>query len=565
MKKILAILATVAAFVTFATSTQASASTLSEDTASMLGAMKSVYGARYAPAAWKKQYTGYDLGVEYNKALSTLAAKSTLSIQESRSIFNDFIYAMKDYHVSISYIATEQATLPITVRGAEGRLFLVYVDRTKLSQTSFPFNVGDELVAIDGVPATQVVDQLQALFTSNVSETDRSQAELRLFSRRASRGMPVPKGPITLTFLRKGDSKQASIQLIWDYAPERIPSRGDVFQNRLGLNFPFAVGSKFNPEMSVTVDEAGPSAAENPFTLGTRQSFMPSLGSKIWESPSDNAFHAYLYKDDDGKMIGYIRIPSYSPAGGTVKAVADFAQIIPHLEANADKLVIDQVNNPGGSVFYLYALVSMLNDQPVSTPRHRMAISQADVLEALQNLDQLKNINTEEDVQKNLPANMFGGYPVTLQLVRFIQSYSQFYVDEWAAGRKLTNPYWIAGVDHINPAAIRFTKPILLLVNELDFSGGDFFPTIMQDNKRVTVMGTRTAGAGGYVIDVSIPNNVGISSFRITESIAERISGQPIENLGVTPDVPYTITAEDYQTNFAPYVKAVKAALRNLK
>lgn len=562
MKQLRFLTALLAAFT--ASATFAHASTLKEDVASTLGAMTSVYSARYAPAGWKKQYAGYDLGTEYNKALTTVSSKSSLSIAETRSIFNDYIYAMKDYHVAISYIATEQATLPLTVRGAEGRLFLVNIDRTKLSETSFPFNVGDELLSIDGTPASQVVDQLQAIFTTNVPETDRAQAELRLFSRKASRGMPVPKGPLTLTFLRKGAQKPTSIQLIWDYVPERIPARGDLFHARSPLQLPFTLGSKFNPQMNVATESESPNAAENPFSLGSRQSFMPELGAKIWESPADNAFHAYLYKDEAGKTIGYIRIPTYSPGIGTVKALADFAKLVPELEANAEALVIDQVNNPGGSVFYLYALVSMLNDQPVSTPRHRMAISQSDVFEALQNLDQLKDIKTEEDVRKNIPAETFGGYPVSLQLVRFLQSYSQFYVDEWAAGRKLTNPYWIAGVDHINPAAVTFTKPILLLVNELDFSGGDFFPTIMQDNKRVTVMGTRTAGAGGYVIDVSIPNNVGVGSFRVTESLAERVSGQPIENLGVTPDIPYSMTAEDYQTNFAPYVKAVKAALQNL-
>jgi Peptidase family S41/PDZ domain len=537
----------------------AQASTLNEDVTNMLSAMKSVYSTRYAPIGWKKQYAGYDLGVEYSKAVNTASTKSALSIAETRPIFNDFIYAMKDYHVSITYIATEQASLPLMVRGAEGRLFIVFIDRSKLSETAFPFAIGDELIAIDGIPANQVVDQVQATYTPNVAETDRAQAEIRLFNRRASRGLTVPNGPVTLTIKRKGAAAPSSVQLVWDYVPEKIPARGDLMHGTLN----FASGSKFHPQMSVDLDSS-PSAAENPFNLGTRQSFMPALGRKIWESPADNSFHAYLFQDDNKKIVGYVRIPSYSPAGGTAKAALDFAAIIPHLEANAESLVIDQVNNPGGSVFYLYALVSMLSDRPMATPRHRMAISQSDVAEALTTLEQLKAINTEDDVKKFIPADYLSGYPVTLETVRFMQSYAQFIVDEWTQGRKLTKPYWIAGVDHINPSPVRFTKPILLLVNELDFSGGDFFPTIMQDNQRVTVMGTRTAGAGGYVVDVSVPNNVGIATFRVTESIAERVTGKPIENLGVTPDIGYSLTAEDYTSNFAPYVKAVKDALKSI-
>lgn len=537
----------------------AAQATLSDDVASMLSSMKTVYSAYYAPAAWKAKYAGYDLGAEYSKAITAATAtKTPLTMKQSRVIFKDFIYAMKDYHTSISFTATESATLPIAARGAEGRLFLVAIDRSQLSDTAFPFDLGDELMTIDGVPADKVVDSLQNSFIANVTATDRATAEMRLFARRAARGFTdIPQGPVTLGIRRAGETATSYVQLLWNYTPEKITPRTDVV--------PFAHGSRrnslFNPQMNIDADLMMDNASA--FDLGSRTSFMPRLGTKIWESPKDSTFDAYIYQNDDHKLIGYVRIPNYTPDDAD-KAVAEFAQTIARMEKITDSLVIDQVNNPGGSVFYLYALAGILTDKPLATPRHRMAIAQADVLDAYSTLDSLKNIKSEDDLAKNPGASDFGGYPASYSLVQFTRSYAQFIIDQWGMGHKLTDPYWIGGVDQINPNPVHYTKPILLLINELDFSGGDFFPTIMQDNKRVTVMGTRTAGAGGYVNDVSVPNNVGVASFRVTQSIAERVTGNPIENLGVTPDIVYTMTANDYATGFAPYVKAVKAALKSI-
>ena len=193
-----------------------------------------------------------------------------------------------------------------------------------------------------------------------------------------------------------------------------------------------------------------------------------------------------------------------------------------------------------------------------------MAITQADVFSALPQIDQLTAVKNDADAQKAFAPTDTDGYPASYEFAQFNLSYARFLVSEWNAGRKLTTPYWIAGVDHINPAATHYTKPILLLTNHLDFSGGDFFPATMQDNKRVTILGSRTAGAGGYVADIQVPNNIGVDKFRSTESIAERVNLNPIENLGVTPDIQYEMTADDFANNYASYVKTVQTAVSAL-
>jgi hypothetical protein len=201
----------------------------------------------------------------------------------------------------------------------------------------------------------------------------------------------------------------------------------------------------------------------------------------------------------------------------------------------------------------------MLTDQPLQTPLHRMSITQAEVLEARNLINELKNIKNDDDARK-LSIDMHG-YPVSYELIQFILSYSHMIVSEWQAGHTLTKPYWISGINHINPNRTHYTHPILLLTNHLDFSGGDFFPTILKDNQRVTILGTRTAGAGGYVVNLNIPNNLGIDYFGVTESLAERVNGNPIENLGITPDIIYEMTPTDYQSNFAPYVTKINMAV----
>ena len=116
---------------------------------------------------------------------------------------------------------------------------------------------------------------------------------------------------------------------------------------------------------------------------------------------------------------------------------------------------------------------------------------------------------------------------------------------------------------HPNPNGT-YTKPILLLVDELAFSAGDFFPAILQDNNRATIFGTRTAGAGGYVTGGKVNNRLGVMGYHLTGSMAVLSDDSPIENLGVTPDVQYTITPDDYENNYRGYVAAVQSVIESM-
>lgn len=522
--------------------------------------MKAVYSAQYAPAGWKKKYANYDLNEQFTKDLALVSNDKNFTMEASRSVFKDFIYSMRDYHTSISFISTESASLPFAVKSADDRFFIVYIDRAKLSESSFPFHEGDELVTFDGQTAKDAVAAIQNEFIQNVPETDKALAEIYLTRRSLARGLHVPHGPVMVGIKRHGTDKVVNKELIWDYVPEQIAPRSPTtsFAQDDGLDKP-RPASIFHPVMSVVHEKV-----ETPYDLGARKTFTPDLGVKLWETGDDNEFYAYTYMTPERKIVGFVRIPEYM-ANDYDKAVSDFAKIIQRFQSTTDAMVIDQVNNPGGSVFYLYTLASMLTDQPLHTPLHRMAITQKDVLNAL--TTKLLWQKVTNDAQAKATVALDGGadgYPVDYEFARFTVNYAQFIIDQWTLGKTLTEPYWIGGVNQINPAPIHYTKPILVLTNHLDFSGGDFFPATLQDNGRIKILGSRTAGAGGYVLDQQLSNNVGIASFRVTGSIAERLNGNPIENLGVKPDYDYEFSADDYTGNYISYVKAIKSALADM-
>jgi len=532
----------------------------------MLSLWESIHGSfttLYAPKEWRQTHRNWDLEAENQKMVSLIQTNPKMKVKTFQSHLKKFFASTKDYHVDYEFISTEKSSLPIEIKGDGSRYFLAWIDRKKLSEETFPFEVGDEVMTFAGIPILDAITDLKKEMGSNVSETDEALAQLYLTHRTGKRVMRVPFGPVTLGFKRNGGDQIVEHQMVWNHTKELInydvltsnnkfSSKADKILNRFKMNSPLeSTLASWKREN------------KNPWELGARKSFLPDLGDRIWESDKDNHYDAYIYLSENKELIGYIRIPTYSASADEVE---EFKTIIEKMESLTDKLVIDQVNNPGGSVFYMYSLLSMLTDTALYTAREHMAITQSDIKEAVLDLPKLEKIKTVEQAQKYMEVESLDGWPVDLTFIAFLKAYYQFIIDEWNEGRFLTKPWYIWGVDKINPhSEVTYTKPILLLINEMDFSGGDFFPAILQDNQRVTILGTRTAGAGGYVLEVEVPNRMGLSGWSLTGSLAKRVNDQPIENLGVKPDIEYKLQADDFQNDYRGYVKAIKKALKNLK
>jgi hypothetical protein len=542
-----------------------------------LDSIRNIFEVKYAPKFWKYQFAQWELDQSINEAKNRVANHPAPSLKECQIAVRDFFNSVRDYHVGVRFYSTETASLPFIIKGAEDRYFVCFVDNDQLSFWQFPFEEGDEILTFGNRPIHEVIQELRVKeFGDNTIETDQALAELSLTHRRGDLGQTIPRGEIEIVGMKRGEDFTRSVTLTWNYTPEKIKDF-----SKLGLktnSFSALCEADKNKDLDSLLSKSqffqkvmvaslwektyvGGFSELNKHSLGARTSFIPSLGRKIWRSSSDAVFDAYIFETASGKKIGYLRLPHYM---GDEEELKEFGITMNLFQRRTDALILDQINNPGGSVFYLYALASTLTDRPLFAPKHHIAMTQEEIFVANLLLPYLEQV-TNDETARDMLGDTIGGYPVDYRFVRIMIDFCHFLIDQWEQGKIYSEATHLFGVDEIRPhAQYRYTKPVLVLINSLDFSGGDFFPAILQDNQRATTLGTRTAGAGGYVLSTEFPNHTGMKSFVMTGSLAERINQQPIENLGIIPDIHYELTATDLQENYKEYVQVILETVESL-
>lgn len=566
---------------------------IKQDMLRYLDGLEYNFGVQYAPADFKAKMHHWDLDAQFQTARDKVQKATQITVEEFQPIVRDIILSCRDYHVSMYVDTAEKATLPFTVQdvgeGKDRKYFVVSVDKKAAGKTDLPFGPGAQVVEFDGKPIADAIEELRPQISIGTGPTDYALTAADLTSRSAEKAVQVPKGPVSLTVIDEAGHRKVC-HLEWDYTPEEHPTPavfGGIGKTESAVPLHKIISGSKRKAVATKNDatrdsilkssmdnmsymsrkELEANRSDDPFSLAARRSFVPRLGKVIAEGDAKFPFDWYVYENAQGKMIGYIRIPDYMPDDAK-ESVAVFASLMQEMQKNTDALVIDQVNNPGGSVLYLAALASCLTDRPLETPKHHMAITQKSVQQA----EEIEKISKEilaspnpDKLAKKLLGPSVEGYPVTKEFIKNNLTFAENILREFDAGHQVTAPSNLEGVDDIEPypeKKCRYTKPIVFLTNERCFSGGDFMPAILQDNKRATIFGARTAGAGGFVNEISTENLLGIDSIHVTGSLAERATGgKPIEEYGVTPDVPYAVSEEDIHTKFAPYADAVNAAV----
>lgn len=530
----------------------------------------------YAPMQWK-QTLGWDLESEFNKAKNQILEIPDISIKKFHQILRRFLGTARDYHVDVLFYSTEEATLPFTIKGAQGRYFIDWIDSVRLPSSHFPIHVGDELLEFDEHPIAQVIDELvDEIGKKSNDRTDQRFAELKLTNRLGMEGDVVPKGPLLIKTKSKTTGGINVSQIHWSYTPEQV--QNPLFLESLDVINQLFFQGETEEEVKIEMPRlimANPLhelytklLAGHSGGWGVSKSFLPLLGETVWINEGDESndiedinWHAYIYKHPSGKNIGFLRIPHYNSTSQEDHE-KKLMEIITKMEEETEALVIDQLHNSGGSVQFTYKVASYLAKEPLKTPHHRIKITQKEVLSAYYRLEKIKSIELDLEVGDG---DALKGQQINYQEMMFIKTYCELILNQWNQGKSLTCPTPIIGVDRINPnPKCHYTKPILILIDEMDLSGGDFLPAILQDNQRATLFGCRTAGAGGFLSKFRFTNANGIAYCVYTGSIAERPNSLKIENVGVSPDIDYDLTAEDVQDGYKGYIHAVNQAVFRL-
>lgn len=314
---------------------------------------------------------------------------------------------------------------------------------------------------------------------------------------------------------------------------------------------------------------------------------LPVIGTPFIHAAG---FYAGVFKHG-GKRIGFLRIPSYMPSGTLKLLLSDFSlrALLAKLEARSDVLIIDQTHNPGGAVVLSDWLVgALVGDYDMSKHMKFAVRPRGEWLSTFSELTlQLKQIEDKENLagqdlaespkksdiylknhylaevqaqyEKAFAAFARGDYLSEPLSEVSISAYLRDVID--AVFRKLYKHGRLTIAGGVTEAlfplhgmqALRrgqvYTKPVYMLIDELDFSGGDATPAVLQDYGRVTLVGVNTAGAGGTVEEFKSEGALPVS-YRLTTSLMIRPGGRTVENTGVHPDVAFELTEDDVASGF---------------
>jgi len=479
----------------------------------------------YGPLKWKKD----GLGCDILEAAETYRAKiyETTDDLAFFDLMFGYIAEFQDGHTGFSIPSTYRASLNFAVDLYEGKLL---VDR--IYDSTLQLSVGDEILTMDGEQAEDLITRLRRYLPSGFELCSQRWATTLVTNRSQELIPEVVSGPVTLE-IKSQDGTKKTITLQWETSG--TPYFSGYYDD------PFDQANRSDSSLLDRLQriELPPKRADfliNLMKYGHRApSFtMPDSFNQRLGTGTDEFFSGTY--SAEGKTIGFLRVPKmYVNKYSSMEVLKN--ELIA-LDQITDGLVIDIMDNPGGQVDFCNFLARHL---------HRNEFPQI-----------LFEMRPTWELIISIESALNGNLPETLRA--FYEYLYDELVNAYTTDKLLTDPISLDGtaLGLMMPPAqdsqgnpIGYSKPIIILINELSISGGDYFPATMKDSGRAKLVGMRTAGGGGHVVGYYYEFPYSETAISLTGSLMYRykpedVPGYPqthyIENVGVHPHIEY-----DYQ------------------
>ncbi len=505
------------------------------------------YSSYYGAYEWKRDVIGFDL-MNAGPWLERVArSKDDLEFLE---ICMQYVASLADAHDGLWLTTNFAARLPFRVDIYDSKVLIDAITRTALPAAEFPFEIGDELVSIDGRPVEKLIEEFVKLVSDGNPRSARRRAANRLTQRNQS---VVPRahevGDRAQIEVRRSEGRIETYSIPWTKSGQPFTGWGPRVSFKSAVPSRSAESEPAPSYMRLIESMRYFAVPGESAILGldfvTPVYAMPDgFVQRLGKSPTD-VFTSGTYQAGDYK-IGYLRIPTWDitvPARVTA-AVKQFEDEIRYFQSNTDGLVIDQTRNSGGNACsYQTGILQRLIPYTYRRLGLEYRATWTDVYYARVALDQAQRAGAEQWVQDVL------------------QNYLE--VVQAAASRPLgrTEPMPICGelswdVEPARDASgqtIAYTKPIIVLIDEFDGSAADILPATLQDSGRGLLFGMRTEGAGatdyyggyplmGYTDGLSMSISHVLFTRRAPISTPDFPTTYYVENVGVRPDIVYDYT-----------------------
>ncbi len=493
--------------------------------------------------------------------------RDILPHEELRQLLIGMIAELRDGHANANRQTNEVATLGLVAVNVGEKLIVTNVRKDLMvgDASMQVIQPGDEIIELDGRPVLEHAKR-NLLYSSGGTFEDRfGLAMMGIVNNFHSFQRAIPEGTPATVKLRR-DGKDFIAQLRWVYRSEfqnlmnRFPKEfNEPYVKANTEDIDITYGMRGTPRSYFKNGLLKIDASKSLVNIGAQLNSEIEAAKKEGAQPNPalkdlkpvTRLQLYMVRHKD-RNVGVFRIPDYSPPGGMDDLKNEYlwlAQGFKKLEALTDVLIIDQLSNTGGKVYYGARLMSLFanGDQPMQTVMTDVKLNST--------LLQSWKPGVHKDPIDGA-GQVYAEYRLEEQYYNELKARFES-GEEWSGlgpAFDLLLPQFDAkaGVVFSAKEAV-FTKPILILNDHMSGSGGDFFPAQMQFNGRAKIMGETSCGLGGAVYrnTSSMPGSE--LQFRCTFSYAELPNGWPIENIGPVPDIYRPIVVDDLKDGFKSF------------